>query len=392
MLDQLLEPIVLEDILDAKKLQDKQWGREIHLYTNELPKLKDYQLAIVGVDVGDGTGVNAVRKSLYQLYNWHSHLKVVDLGNIKTGATTNDTYFALSEVVSDLLDNRVIPIILGGTHDHTYGQFLGYKSQETVINMVVIDQTIDLQPVEEDVIKPDSFLYKILSHQSNYLRNFAQVGYQHYLVNTRMVDTLEYMNFECFRLASFKDDIKEVEPIVRDAHLVSFDLAAVCQSDAPGVLHRTPNGFLGQEACRISRYTGLSDRVSSIGFYGLEPANDRDDKTTNLVAQMIWHFVEGVYNRKNEFPEFDAKHCYEYIVDFQEMDYDLIFLRSKKSERWWMKIALPNQEGIIEYHIIPCSYSDYKNACNKEIPDRWMRAFEQLSNSPNHKTPSRNTT
>ena len=96
--------------------------------------------------------------------------------------------------------------------------------------------------------------------------------------------------------------MEEVEPVIRDADMVSFDVSAIRQSEAPGNNNASPNGFYGEEACQIARYAGISDKLTSIGFYEFNPSFDNNHQTAHAVAQMIWYFIDGVVNRKNDFP------------------------------------------------------------------------------------------
>lgn len=59
----------------------------------------------------------------------------------------------------------------------------------------------------------------------------------------------------------------------------------------------SPNGFYGEEICAISRYAGISDKVSSFGIYEYNSKHDSNYQTAHLIAQMIWYFIEGVNYR-----------------------------------------------------------------------------------------------
>jgi hypothetical protein len=50
-----------------------------------------------------------------------------------------------------------------------------------------------------------------------------------------------------------------------------------------------------------------------------------------------------------------------------------------KTDRWWMK--LPVEQGknrYLNHHLLPCSYKDYQQACNNEVPDRWWNALQKM--------------
>jgi len=390
MLEDFLSPIDASETLDPQQYAKNQWGNCIVKHTDLLPDCSKIDIAIVGVEedrrndgkIGCKEAANAVRRELYKLYKWQKRFRVADLGNIKAGRTQHDTYIGVGRVVEALKAEKVIPIIIGGTHDVTYGQFLGYGSQTSdFVNIAVFDQEIDLFSSQRHAMGPFSFLYKILTQQPN-LFNFNLVGFQHFLVDPNIVNTLEDLHFECHSLGHIRSNIEEVEPIVRNADIVSFDVSAIRQSDAPGVDRLSANGFYGEEACQIARYAGLSDHVSSFGLYQFNPSLDQNDQTAKLAAQMLWYFVDGFYSRKHDHPSISSKGFLQYIVNFKDNEHEIVFVKSKRSDRWWMRVPVlkfRGEEQEERHELVPCSYSDYELACKEEIPDRWMRAYLRLS-------------
>ena len=155
-------------------------------------------------------------------------------------------------------------------------------------------------------------------------------------------------------------------------------MSSIKQSDAPGNSTSSPNGFYGEEACQIAKYAGISDKVSSFGLYDLNPKFDRHNQTTHLAAQIIWHFIEGFYQRKKDYPFTDIDNYQKFIVHLVKINHDLIFYKSNKTDRWWLEIhfikSLVNKKLIVA-----CSYEDYQMACNHEIPDRWWKIYQKIS-------------
>ncbi len=387
MIHTLLEPVNINELIDLKKLSINQWGHQIVSYDAQEETIwNSFSLAIVGVNFdheNEGSNncskaANLIRKEFYKLYNWEYQLPVIDLGNLKNGASKEETYQNLGRLMHNLLSANVFPIIIGGTHDLTYGQFLGYEKQEFDVNIVMVDETIDLLHPETG-IDSRSFLYKILAYQPNFISNFFHLGHQHYLVDPEMVDTLEKFHFSCYRLGIFKENIKRMEPLVRNADMVSIDLQSIKCGDAPGQREASLHGFTSEEACALTRYIGFGDKVSSLGIYEYFPENDVNNQTAKLGAQLIWHFIDGYTARRPEYPQYFDEGFLKYKVPFEEMQ-EIEFVKSKNDEKWWMKVPVMNGADIERIEYIPCAYEDYlKSVHYKEIPDRWMKHFMRLA-------------
>lgn len=351
-------------------------------------ELTDYSIALIGVGEERGSSFNAgtasapnhVRKYIYRLNKLNGSAKIIDLGNLKIGSTLNDTYFALSSIIEELIKLNIIPIIIGGGQDLTYANFLAYKNLEQTVNLVSIDSHFNLGEPDQE-INSNNFLTKIILHQPNFLFNYSNIGYQTYFVDSSEIDLMGKLFFDVYRLGQVQKNIEDVEPIVRNADIISIDVSSIRQSESPGNANASPNGFYGEQACQISRYAGLSDKLTSIGFYEINPEFDNNGQTAHLVAQMIWYFIDGVNNRKKDFPVGSRKTYTKYRVNIQNGENELIFYKSDKSERWWMDVPYPSHQKIkYERHLlVPCSYKDYQTACEDEMPDRWWQTFQKLA-------------
>jgi arginase family enzyme len=349
--------------------------------------IAEFDIALIGVgeernsnNEGCALAPNHVRKYLYRLVSHDAATKIIDLGNLRIGASVDDTYFALSSILEELMKQNVLPIIMGGSQDLTYANFLAYKNLEQTVNLVSIDSKFDLGNSDEE-ISSNNFLTKIILHQPNYLFNYSNVGYQSYFVEKEQIELMSSLYFDSYRLGHVQKNIEEVEPIVRNADLLSFDISSIRQAEAPGNRNASPNGFYGEQACQISRYAGMSDKLTSIGFYELNPELDSNGQTAHSVAQMIWYFIDGYNHRKKDFPVGSRKTYLKYTVSIQDGQNEVVFYKSDKSERWWMDVPYPAHNKIkYERHLlIPCSYSDYKIACENEVPNRWWQTFQKLS-------------
>ena len=359
----------------------------IYSEAGDFPDFLTSDIVLIGVkddrssvdNEGCSMAPDFVRKYLYQLFPGPFPIKLVDLGNIKKGFTITDTYFALSSVVAEMISNNIVPIIIGGSQDLTYANYQAYQSLGQIINIVAVDPMFDLGKSEQELTS-QSYLSSIILHQPNYLFNYANIGFQTYFIDQDALKLMKNLFFDTYRLGIVRENLEEVEPIVRNADMLSFDISAVRNSDAPGNANATPNGFYGEEACQIVRYAGLSDKLTSIGFYEVNPKYDKTGSTSHLVAQMIWYFLEGFYNRAHDFPFKNEEDYFKYRVSISDHKEEIVFYKSKKTDRWWMEIPLPAEQRIKyeRHYLVPCSYKDYQTACENDIPDRWWMVYQKL--------------
>lgn len=354
--------------------QPLQWGANIQYATQEGFDWEQADIVLVGCgerrseDAGAGysKGPDTIREELYKLYNWHPSIKIADAGNICQGVSVDDTRAALRTVLEELHEAGKIVIVLGGAHDLTLQQYEVFRKSKQMINAAVADMLVDLD--EAEGVTPHSFLMDMLTGTPNYIGHYSHIGFQSYYAHPRMMETLDKLRFDFFRLGKVRSQMDEVEPVLRHAHLFSFDMSAVRYSDAPININGSPNGFTGDEACLLTRYAGMSDRLTSFGIYGYDDEHDTHGMTAKLVSQMIWYFIDGVLVRKNEARLSDEQEFVTFHVSFT--DNDTIFVKSKRTNRWWMR--MPDQSYV------PCSYGDYLMASNDEIPERWLREQERL--------------
>ena len=370
-LHEFLSPVNFASLKDDKGYNDSQLANFIKVYEEEMPDLAGDNIIIVGINEFRGDGfvaeVNAadtIRKQLYQLHYWHKDVTIADVGNIVCGASLADSYAAVRTVVGELLQMNKTVIIIGGSHDNTLAQYYAYKDLKKTIEATVIDATIDLR--SESSPGSRNFLMEMLTSEPNMIKHYNHIGFQSYFVHPLMLETMDKLRFDCYRVGAAKEQLEEMEPVIRNSDMLSFDIAAIKYSDAPAA-NCSPNGFTGEEACNLTRYAGLSPQLSSIGIYGYYPMQDIKNVTALQIAQMLWYFIDGKSRSYHETELGERQNFNEYHTAFAEVD--TIFIQSKKTGRWWMQ--LPNKK------LIACSYNDYLFASKNEIPERWLRAQER---------------
>ncbi|MFY7964029.1 MAG: formimidoylglutamase [Chitinophagaceae bacterium] len=367
-----LEPINLAYLSDDEGYRDTQLGRHIAINEDEFPNLETADMVIIGcgemrgqgVEYDNATSPDAIRKEFYKLFHWHNNVNVADIGNVKRGASLQDTYAALQSIVTELLEQNKKVVILGGSHDITLAQYNAYSSLEKIVEAACVDAAIDLNM--DSRLMSDNFLMDMLTGEPNFIKHYTHIGFQSYLVHPQMLETIDKLRFDCYRVGKVRENIEEMEPAIRSANLFSFDISAIQNANAPAN-RLTPNGFNGEEACKLMQYAGMSDAVSSVGIYGFYPEQDLHNLTAKQISQMLWYYMDGIYRSKFEASLADREYFNEFTLVLA--DFDTVFLQSKKTGRWWMKA----HDG----KFIPCSKMDYIIASNNDIPERWMRYAER---------------
>jgi arginase family enzyme len=359
-------------------------GHSTSKFFDRLPDLEGIGMAIVGINdsrgntdnEGSADAADAVRDALYELMG--NPIPWVDLGNIKAGHTIADTRFAVKTVCWELIRQNIVPILIGGSHDLAFGQYLAYQNYDKTIDLVSIDSRFHLEAREEE-LDAHNYLYQLIAHQPTHLFNYINLGYQTYLVSQEEIRLIEKLYFDAIRLGEIRSQLEEAEPYLRAADMLTIDVSAIRWSEAPGQAKPSPNGFFAHELCQLARYAGLSDKLSSIGFYEYNPHRDHHGITAALFAQAIWYFADGFMNRMSDLPRVKNKSFIKYTTTLKAGKHDLVFYKSKKSGRWWMEVHLPPIKGSKKdrTHLVPCSYNDYLMAGKDELPDKWWKFHQK---------------
>ena len=332
--------------------------------------LNEYRGSLINDSETKGKSADEVRRQLYKLRKGFGDYGIIDLGNFRNGPKLEDTYLRLKEVCAYLMDKGTIPLLFGGSHDLCLGQFYAYESTEKLVSMLNVDQRIDLR---DQGPSDHRYLNKIFGYNPNYLFNYCHLAHQSYLTDQKDLELIERLSFEAVRLGTIKENIKEIEPLVRDADFLSFDLNTIQAFYAPGAYESKVYGLTGEEACQICWYAGQNEKLSSIGLYNYHFDRDAEDrKTAFVLSTMIWYFIEGFYHRKGD-KNILVNDYMLYEVHMGGDPETIRFYKSKKSERWWIEVPNPNGEGIFNRNrMIACSYSDYQKAQEGELPERWV--------------------
>lgn len=382
-LNDYFDPVSIQKPLIKNVQSREEFGKKIIIHTPDQPisNVSHFDIALLGVpedrnsqNKGSSSAPDHIRQKLYSLSKIRNKINILDMGNMRTGATPSDTYYGLRDIVTYLLEHKVIPVILGGTQEITYDCHQALMKYKKKCRLVTVDARLDLGKGGKN-ISADSWLEKIIISKASGI-NYTNLGHQEYLVSFRDIEKLKKYGYYSYRLGRVHSDLKYFEPFFRDASLHSFDISAVRQCDAPGTLKASPNGFSGMDLCQLARFSGLSDHVSVFLITEVNPLLDNREQTSHLAAQTIWYFINGLSQRTIESPSSRAESFTQYIVNLNNTEYKLTFLKSNQTDRWWFKSPVKEKPSG-ETTWIACSYEDYQMASNQEIPERWLDFFKK---------------
>jgi len=375
--------------IEIDNLPSSAIAHSFYINRDRMPNnVEEMDLAIIGLLESRGAeesnqdglskAADEIRKSLYKLKKGSGKLKIIDLGNFRNGPELEDSYQRLQEVGHYLLSNNILPIVIGGSHNMDIGLYRAYEGLEKLVTLLTVDNKLDLLDPNSG-LPNETHVHKIFKHDPNYLFNYYQLGYQSYLVDSKEIEILERLYFESIRLGVIKENVKELEPLVRDADMISFDISSLQAHYCPGASDSKVYGLTGEEACQLTWYAGINDKLSAIGFYEYDVNKDSEDrKTAFVVSTMIWYFIEGYYNRKGD-NNIRTNDYLIYEVPIGGDPSSIRFYKSKLSEKWWMEVPHPEDKlGFMRSIMIPCNYSDYETALTGEVPNRWISTYSKM--------------
>lgn len=317
---------------------------------------------------GAGKDLDSFRKEFYALYSGNWTGVIYDFGDLKVGESFQDTLVIVQEIVVSLLRSNQIPVIIGGSQALTYAIYRAYDQMEKRVNLTAIDAKFDLGMLENP-LDSASYLTKIIMDKPNNLNNYTNLAYQTFLNAQDEIHLMDGLLFDTYRLGNLKKDIELSEPVLRETDLLSIDIGVVRAADAPANCNKMISGLNADEICQISRYAGLSDKLNIFSIFEYNSKYDIHNQTAQLLAQMVWYFIEGFHLRKPEFPNVDLNGFKKYMVMIDDETFQ--FYKSESSERWWMEISLKEDNKIKRQTLIPCTYNDFLTANRLEIPERW---------------------
>jgi len=333
-------------------------------------------VAIVGVpfdsrkeDTYSPEATDKIRAQLYQLSGFFSKINIADFGNLKPASTVKGNFQALRDIVEYFNELNIVTIVIGGSQDLSVGICEAF-TRNPWFSLTTVDAFLDVKKAKEP-FNSSNYLSRLFIYQPQIFQ-FNIIGFQNHYMPSEFFDKMKAVS-EHIRLGSLLGNIALAEPVLRNTDFLSFDIISLKNSEAPGSSKVNPNGLRSEEACQLAKYAGLSNRIKVFGMFEVEPANDRNNLTVALAAQIIWYFVEGFINRVSETPDMSQNNK-KYQVEVDSIDSPIVFYKNILTNQWWMEIETTEKIKLL----IACSEKEYAQASNNEIPELWLKYLQKI--------------
>lgn len=355
---------LVDIIIPPKEFKSENWqlgnmiSNEIHENGIALVFCSDYR----GIKFGDAEindFVN-VRRELYRLSKLDFEVPIGDLGDLISGKTHQDSHYILQEVISMCHYRNNVPIIIGGSNDLAFSLFSALNFHQKDINYTQISNVISLSSEGEEITEKN-FLSKIFSSKSFSIKNYHHLGYQKHLNEIDSVKLMKEVEFEIIRLAEMMNSTEKTEPFFRRADLVTVNCDAVESLGDGFSVNPQVNGLNRREICAYMKEIGLSENLKSAGIFNFN-ADSAESSNHQLLAQMIWHLVEGI-NIRRSHPKEKNFETFWVMIDDREFS----FKRDTFTDLWYFGESEKSEE------LIPCSRFEYENAKRGILDARLLR-------------------
>jgi len=257
--------------------------------------------------VGDLAGPEAIRRQLGKMPNHlDDEVAFVDCGDVECGnGDMEAAQSMLEEKVSQLLAQKVFPILIGGGHDIAYGHYNGiskFIGTNETIGIINFDAHFDLRSNENGNNSGTPFYQiaqdckdngSIFSYFCLGIRKDANDKILFQTANDLGVDYIENYGFSkehaktiVMKLLGF---IQKVDYI-----FVTIDLDGFSSAYAPGVSAPSPMGFKPKIVLETLEIIIKSKKLISMDIAEMNPTYDIDDQTAKLAASLIHHVMHSI--------------------------------------------------------------------------------------------------
>ncbi len=257
--------------------------------------------------IGAITGPDAIRTQLGKMPNHlDTEVKFVDYGNIECeNGDMEAAQSLMKQEVSQLLAQKVFPILIGGGHDIAYGHYNGiskYIGANKTIGIINFDAHFDLRSNENGNNSGTPFFQIAQDCQENGSTfNYLCLGIRKDANDKKLFQNahdlgVDYIENKEFSIESAKSIVRKLLDFIQkvDHIYVTIDLDGFSSAYAPGVSAPSPMGFTPKTVLETLEIIIKSNKLISMDIAEMNPKYDVDGHTAKLAASLIHHVLHGI--------------------------------------------------------------------------------------------------
>jgi formiminoglutamase len=232
-------------------------------------------------------------------YQTHTDLleKVYDAGIIPCSEDVEKDQQMLGMEAAKILLKKRIPVILGGGHETSFGHFLGYVNSGRSVTIINIDAHTDVRPLKKNKPHSGSPFRQALEHKSGICKAYHVFGLNPSTVSFPHYNFVKKNGSAIFERETSVDSILNCMENTDGNLMITMDIDAVNQGEAPGVSTPNPSGIGKDMWLQLAYEFGRCEKVSSFDLCEVNPVYDRDMRTVRLAALTVWYFLFGLSMR-----------------------------------------------------------------------------------------------
>lgn len=290
-----------------------RWHQIVQTQTfDKLTPAKEKHIALLGFKSDEGVRRNKgrtgaknapdfIRKACANLpYSKEKQILISDFGNVVCEeADLENARNEQIKCVSELIQNKYFPIILGGGHETALGNYLALAENFEEIGVINIDAHYDLRiPVEGSTSGTPFFEMAHFCQENNREFSYISMGIQPTGNTEALFQRANELSVETVLAdevhADLSESIHRLEKFIEKHSVIylSLDLDALDGAFAPGVSAPSANGLTPFQVKSIIQKIIQSGKVKLFDVVELNPEFDQDNRTAKLAAQFLQEFTK----------------------------------------------------------------------------------------------------
>lgn len=228
-----------------------------------------------------------------------SGIDVVDFGDVSATQTDLlETHDRVERVLTDITEQGVFPISIGGDHSLTYPTAKALmNATDGNIGVINVDAHHDVRHSHGGELSAGTPFRRLLEDDSGKLahENFVEFGLSGWHNTKDYVDWVRDNGSEIITAREIHRNgvdsaiqrALECATDGTDAVFVSIDIDVLDPSAAPGTCAPSPGGLLNHQVLEIAYQLGRDERVKGADLMELAPPLESDDITARMGAAVV---------------------------------------------------------------------------------------------------------